>query len=55
LRTIPNRLERLREGMVALGADTEEIGESRILLEDSGRTISSPTTFVARARRLASA
>jgi hypothetical protein len=42
---------RLRERMVALGADREEIDEARRLLEDPGNTFSSPTTCVARARR----
>jgi SAM-dependent methyltransferase len=43
--------ERLRERIVALGADPEEIDESRRLLEDPANTIRSPTTCVARARR----
>ncbi len=43
--------ERLRERMVALGADNDEIDESRRLLEDPANTINSPTTCVARARR----
>jgi SAM-dependent methyltransferase len=42
-------LERLRERMIALGADIEEIDEARRLLEDPTNTISSPTTCVARA------
>lgn len=42
--------ERLREQMVALGSDGQEIDEARRLLEDPTNTISSPTTCVARAR-----
>ncbi len=44
-------LERLRERMLAFGADEEEIDEARRLLEDPTTTISSQTTCVARARR----
>jgi hypothetical protein len=44
-------LERLRERMVHLGADNEEIDDARRLLEDPANTVSSPTTCVARARR----
>ena len=43
--------ERLRDRMVSLGADGEEIDEARRLLEDPRNTIRSPTTCVARARR----
>ena len=46
-------LERLREQMLALGADSEEVDQARRLLEDPTNTISSPTTCVARARRAA--
>ncbi len=43
--------ERLREQMVAFGAENEDIDEARRLLEDPRSTFSSPTTCVARARR----
>ena len=46
-------LERLREQMVALGADSEEVDQARRLLEDPTNSISSPTTCVARGRRAA--
>jgi SAM-dependent methyltransferase len=51
LRLLSLTLERLRERMVAFGADSEEIDEARRLLEDPTNTITSPTTCVARARR----
>jgi SAM-dependent methyltransferase len=51
LRLLSLTLERLRERMVAFGADSEEIDEARRLLEDPNNTITSPTTCVARARR----
>jgi hypothetical protein len=43
--------ERLRQRMIALGADSDEIDESRRMLEDPASTVSSPTSCVARARR----
>lgn len=50
-RVLSLTFERLRERMVRLGADREEIDEARRLLEDSANTFSSQTTCVARARR----
>ena len=44
-------LERLRDRMIALGADSDEIDEARQLLEDPANTINSPTSCMARARR----
>jgi SAM-dependent methyltransferase len=44
-------LERLREGMVLLGADDGEVDEARRLLVDPARTVTSPTSCVARGRR----
>ena len=44
-------LERLRDRMLALGADGEEIDEARRLLADPANTITSETSCVARARR----
>jgi SAM-dependent methyltransferase len=54
--SLPSRLlsltlERLREGMVRLGADDGELDASQRLLEDPARTVTSPTTCVARGRR----
>jgi SAM-dependent methyltransferase len=43
--------ERLRERLVALGADNLEIHEAERLLRDSAITFRSQTTYVARARR----
>lgn len=43
--------ERLRERLVALGADNLEIHEAQRLLRDSAITFRSQTTYVARARR----
>ena len=50
-RLISLTLERLRERMCALGADSGEIDQSRKLLEDPANTVSSPTSCVARARK----
>ncbi len=44
-------LERLRERMVALGADSEEIDEARRLLGDPANMITGPMRCAARARR----
>jgi SAM-dependent methyltransferase len=54
--SLPTRLlsltvERLRDRLVLLGADSDEIDETRRLLEDPASTITSPTTCVARGRR----
>lgn len=43
--------ERLRERMVAVGADSDEIDTSRRLLEDPGNMFDSPSTCVAHGRR----
>jgi hypothetical protein len=45
-------VERLRERMVPVGADGGEIDEARRLLEEPASTITSPTTCIARGRRL---
>jgi SAM-dependent methyltransferase len=44
-------IERLREPMIHIGADSGEIDEARRLLEDPASTIASPTTCVAHGRR----
>ena len=44
-------VERLREQMVLLGADSGEVDEARRLFEEPARTITSPTTCLARGRR----
>ena len=44
--------ERLRARMIVLGADDEEIDETRRLLEDPANTITSPTTCIAHGRRI---
>jgi SAM-dependent methyltransferase len=54
--SLPSRLlsqtvERLRERLVRLGADSAEIDEARRLLEDPTRMITSPITCVAQGRR----
>ena len=54
--SLPSRLlsltvERLRERMVLLGADSDEIDEARRLLEEPANAITSPTSCVARGRR----
>jgi SAM-dependent methyltransferase len=54
--SLPSRLlsltvERLREPLVRLGADSGEIDEARRLVEDPARMITSPTTCVAQGRR----
>lgn len=54
--SLPSRLlsltvERLREPMVALGADIGEIDEARRLLDEPANTITAPMTCVARGRR----
>jgi hypothetical protein len=43
--------ERLRQRMVTLGADNDDINDARALLEDRANTLSSLTTCYARARR----
>jgi hypothetical protein len=45
-------LERVRARLIALGADDAEIDEARRLLEDPASTFASPTTCVARGRRI---
>ena len=54
--SLPARLlsltvERLRERMILLGADSGEIDEARRLLEEPANTITSATTCMARGRR----
>lgn len=54
--SLPSRLlsltvERLRDRMVLLGADSGEIDEARRLLMDPASTYTSPTSCVARGRR----
>jgi SAM-dependent methyltransferase len=54
--SLPSRLlsltvERLRERMVLLGADSGEIDEAQRLLEDPASTYTSPTSCVAQGRR----
>jgi SAM-dependent methyltransferase len=44
-------VERLREGMIRLGADGGEIDEAQRLLEDPVNTLTSPMSCVARGRR----
>jgi SAM-dependent methyltransferase len=44
-------VERMRERMVLLGADSSEIDETRRLLEEPANTITSPTSCIARGRR----
>ncbi len=44
-------VERLREQMIVLGADSEDIDEAQRLLEDPANTITGPTRCAARARR----
>ena len=51
LRVLSLTLERLRERMLALGADGDEIDEARRMLEDPGHTFTSQTTWVAHGRR----
>jgi SAM-dependent methyltransferase len=51
LRLLSLTIERLRDRMIALGADGEQIDQARRLLEDPAQTISSQTTCVVRARR----
>ena len=53
---LPSRLlsltvERMRERMVVLGADSGEIDQALRLLEEPSSTIRSPTTCMARGRR----
>ncbi|MBV9800405.1 MAG: methyltransferase domain-containing protein [Solirubrobacterales bacterium] len=53
---LPSRLlsltvERLRDRMVLLGADSAEIDEARRLLEEPASMVTSPTTCMARGRR----
>ncbi|HYB25312.1 MAG TPA: methyltransferase domain-containing protein [Solirubrobacteraceae bacterium] len=55
--TLPSRLlsltlERVREQMVLIGAESREIDEARRLLEDPASTFIPPTTCVARGRRI---
>jgi hypothetical protein len=54
--SLPSRLlsltvERLREQMILLGADSDEIDEAQRLLQDPANTLTSPMTCVARGRR----
>jgi SAM-dependent methyltransferase len=54
--SLPSRLlsltvERLRERMVLLGADSDEIDEARRQLEEPANAITSPMSCVARGRR----
>jgi SAM-dependent methyltransferase len=54
--SLPSRLlsltvERMRDQMVTLGADSGEINETRRLLEDPASTFTPPTTCAARGRR----
>lgn len=54
--SVPARLvsltvERFRERLVLLGADSGEIDEARRLLEDPASTLAAPTTCLARGRR----
>jgi hypothetical protein len=51
LRLLSLTLERLRDRMLAVGADAEEIDAARRMLEDPARTFSSQTTWVAHGRR----
>jgi SAM-dependent methyltransferase len=44
-------IERLRQRLVLLGADNEEIDEARRLLDSSASRVTSPTTCVAQGRR----
>lgn len=44
-------IERLRERIIALGADQREFDTARRLLDDPANTITSPTSCVARGRR----
>ena len=44
-------IERLKERMVQLGADSDEIDEARRFLDEPERTFTYPTTCVARGRR----
>lgn len=50
-RLVSMTVERLRDGMIRLGADDAEIDEARRLLADPASTITSPTTCLARGRR----
>ncbi len=50
-RLLSMTIERLRERMLVLGADSEEIDEAQRLLEDPANTITGPTRCVTRARR----
>jgi SAM-dependent methyltransferase len=50
-RLLSMTVERLRDRMILLGADDVEIDDARRLLEDPARTVTSPTTCMARARR----
>jgi SAM-dependent methyltransferase len=54
--SLPSRLvsltiERLRERLVAVGADTDEIDEARRLLETPATRVTTPTTCLAHGRR----
>ena len=54
--SLPSRLlsltvERLREQMILLGADSGEIDEAQRLLQDPANTVTSPMTCIARGRR----
>ena len=44
-------LERVRDRLIAFGADSEDIDAARRALEDPSTTFNSPTTCVARAPR----
>jgi hypothetical protein len=50
-RLLPPTLERLRERMVLLGADEDEIDKARRQLADPASTLKSATSCVARGRR----
>jgi hypothetical protein len=54
--SLPSRLlsltvERLREQMITLGADSGEIDEAQRLLQDPANTLTSPMSCVAHGRR----
>jgi SAM-dependent methyltransferase len=54
--SLPSRLlsltvERLRERMILLGADSGDIDEARRLLEEPANTITSPSSYMAHGRR----
>lgn len=44
-------IERLRERMLVLGAEPEQVDEARRMLEDPSNTVTSQATFVAHGRR----